>query len=64
MSASKPMSRNRGSQLSAMKSAVGAMGLCVPPSRRTVDGPSARASAGSTVCSTKVVEPALPVAKL
>ncbi len=45
-----------------MKSALGANGLWVPPSSRTREGAAACHSAGSTVCSTSVAEPALPVA--
>jgi hypothetical protein len=44
------------------KSNVGAIGLCVPPRSRTVDGPSAAQSAGRIVCSTRVVLPAVPIA--
>jgi len=43
------------------KSSGGANGLCVPPSRVSVDDSEPTSSAGSTVWSTSVVLPADPI---
>ena len=41
---------------------MGAIGLCVPPSMTTSEGASASSSGHITVCRTKVVLPAVPMA--
>ncbi len=61
--ASMPIFATAGRKVSIRKSALGAMGLWVPPSRRSVDARSHCHSGGSTVCSTSIADPALPVAK-
>ena len=57
-----PMRRSTGANTCCRKSNDGASGLCVPPDSVTADGTSAHNSAGSTVCSTSVVLPAVPTA--
>jgi hypothetical protein len=59
-----PILSTRGRNAPARCSKGGAIGLCVPPSRTIVEGASARSSAGSTVWSTRVVLPALPIANV
>ena len=58
-----PIFASSGSSTRRIKSAGGADGLSVPPLTSTREGPSANHSAGSTVCSTSVQLPALPIAK-
>ena len=56
-----PMRFSTGTNTRSMKSYDGAMVLCVPPSRSSVDGATPRSSAGSTVCNTSMVLPADPM---
>ena len=57
-----PISARRGHQARCRNCTGGAIGLCVPPASFNVDGLSAFSKAGSTVCSTSVQLPAVPIA--